>query len=90
MKTRDSQRERRSARNARTTASVVYVRPKSTYAKFAGKCLCGADISKNAWVRFRKGRIAQCVVCRPEGSMAQDERDKRGNSHGTGSDDNET
>lgn len=84
MKTRNLQRERRDARNARTTASVVYVRPKSTYAKFAGRCLCGARIFKDAWVRFRGGRIAQCVMCRPKSS------DERGNSHGTGSDDNET
>lgn len=57
-------------------AAYVYVRPKNTYAKFSGKCPCGADISKNAWVRFRGGRVAQCVMCRPEGSMAQDERNR--------------
>jgi len=55
---------------------AAYIRPKNTYARFAGKCPCGADISKNSWVRFRGGRVAQCVMCRPEGSLAQDERDE--------------
>ena len=66
MKPRDRQKDRKAA----------YIRPKNTYARFAGKCLCGADISKNAWVRFRGGRVSQCVMCRPEGSMAQDERNR--------------